>query len=87
MFKLVEETGHVRFIISTGTQKEFECPVCGAPLTYYSLAPYSCSYCFSEFPDIDVMVSDPVSQVLWHINGLAEYTNLDNVFSSNESKI
>jgi hypothetical protein len=80
MFKLVEECELVRFMVVPGSQKEYDCPACGSPINYFSMSPYICSYCFSELPDIDALVTKVNLRAVWHVKGLSGgYENIDNV--------
>ena len=80
MFRLVEECDLVRFLITPGTQKEYECPFCGMPITYFSIPSFICSYCFSELPDITCISGDVVARALWHIDKLSsDYEKIDNI--------
>lgn len=80
MLRLVEECDLVRFLITPGTQKEYDCPICGMPITYFSIPSYICSYCFTELPDITCISSDIVARTSWHINELRNgYEKMDNV--------
>lgn len=88
MFRLTEECGLVRFMIAPGTQKEYECPACSSPITYFSMPPYICSYCFSEVADVDYIRTNFIARALWHINGLnGGYEKMDNVITQEQGKL